>query len=112
MSAITDIQQAIARAKRIGKKEPGLYSIAGNIVDGAAAALPLVAVTAYKNSVLLATTATDAAGDFAFPAGFESSTTYDIYAVLTGYTADNDPLIQAVAAANVTDADFVLTAEA
>lgn len=109
MSAASEIAAKVKRAKRVAAPAPTLVSIAGNIVDDGAAALPNVAVTASLSSVTLASTTTDASGDFAFPAGFEPNTTYQVAASLTGYTPDNDPLDVAVVVSNVTDADFVLT---
>lgn len=97
------------------------FDISGNIVDGVAAALENVAVTLYADAakaVALATTLTDASGDFAFTGDALTDPdsaeiiegTYYIEAVLAGYTADADPLSVPVAA-DVTDADFVLTAD-
>jgi hypothetical protein len=98
------------------------FDIAGNIVDGAAAALESVAVTLYADAAkttALAATTTDASGDYTFTgtatAGAANAEiiegTYYVEAVLAGYTSDEDPLSVPVAA-DVSDADFVLTADA
>ena len=110
MSEARKLADRVARAKRVGARVPvKLLSIAGTVLDSVAAPITGAAITATLNGVTLATT-TSAAGAYSFPAGFEASTTYTITCVLAGYTVSPDPLPQVVAAANITNGNFVLTA--
>lgn len=92
------------------------FDIAGNIVDALDAALEGVTVNLYSDeakTTLLDTTTTDASGDYSFTGDATLEIiegTYYVEAILTGYTADQDPLSVPVAA-DVDDADFVLTAD-
>ena len=108
-SEISELAAKIYRAKRANVQAPTYYAISGTIVDGAAADLEDVAVTVKLHGDTLSTAVTDSGGAFSFPKGFHANTTYQVYAVLAGYTASADPLNVAVAVADVTNADFVLT---
>lgn len=108
MSEATILAGKVVRAKVNRPTSLPLLSIAGTIDDGSDP-LEGVRVTVELNGVELAEEYTDASGNYSFPAGLQGSTVYQVYADLSGYTPDEDPLQVPVASSNVTDADFTLT---